>query len=594
MSSLITELVIATQKKDISQDFLNQGFKVVSTVTDWEQLSDCQILVLDYAFFKTVQFLKPLNLKFKRLVVITSESDRIQPYNFNRWTIHKIFSEKNFSFNHVVSIFDDIKNQEQEETFIKITDQLNEEYERIKLELETKIKEKKENLIESRQKILESNNRTEALRKILFSLFQEVDLNRIETLLNELLPASSKAVWIKIIETKKAQQFEKELKEHLNTLFKSYNLADHSLYFIKADQKNYKKEDLDLFTKICDVIQINISRENEFKKMMLTEKIVSHAFDSATEPILVLNKKYEVVKTNIKNDESKKCFELLHNKTEPCLGCQLGKNFNITENGLFFEVTSNKINHENTDHSYWMNLYSNKTAEHFLEKQIQQNAKMNELGLISSSIAHELNNPIGGLMSYLQLLLMDLPKDHRFYDQIQTMYDTSLRIKKIIEDLLVFSRKETTKEVSTFSLATQLKTTLNVHELSLKTHNIKLVNRIQNDSVLCTTSPVVFNDCIHSMINFFIEKIADYKKQKPQLLGLVEVDFSQDLSHIYLHMQSNCGQFSQADRAKDIRLLALNKIANEQNIQVELFTPNAQWLGLKLAIPNTLHLKSGI
>ena len=92
-----------------------------------------------------------------------------------------------------------VQEDKQKKAFLELSGQLNIEYEKIKTDLERKIQFKKKHLMESRQKILDSNNRTEAMRKILFSLFQEFDLSRIETTLNELLPSSSKAVWIKII-----------------------------------------------------------------------------------------------------------------------------------------------------------------------------------------------------------------------------------------------------------------------------------------------------------------------------------------------------------------------------------------------------------
>lgn len=63
-----------------------------------------------------------------------------------------------------------------------------------------------------------------------------------------------------------------------------------------------------------------------------------------------------------------------------------------------------------------------------------------ELGIISSSIAHELNNPIAGIQAALSLLLLDEGLDEEASETLEEMKNGAMRCKQLIETFLGFSR----------------------------------------------------------------------------------------------------------------------------------------------------------
>ena len=75
------------------------------------------------------------------------------------------------------------------------------------------------------------------------------------------------------------------------------------------------------------------------------------------------------------------------------------------------------------------------TEQMQIEKKIAQLAKLRELGIISSSIAHELNNPIGGMHSTLQLLQMK-KLGSSLKEDIHEMSLATQRCLRIIHELL--------------------------------------------------------------------------------------------------------------------------------------------------------------
>ncbi|MBC7458377.1 MAG: hypothetical protein H7235_08875 [Bdellovibrionaceae bacterium] len=560
---------------------------VIQTLDQLKSLTPFRVISVDYNFILNHQAFDLIKNKFQRLIFIfNSPSEKITPYLFKQSLPDQIVFASNYS-NQIFFEQDLVLTETQQNlTYLNLAADLNQEYENIKLELENKLDETKLDLLASRQKILDSNIRIEAMRKILYSVTQESDLHRIETVLNELLPASSKATWIKIIPVQHKQVLEVELNHQLNTTFKSYALPNHAIYFIKGDQKNFKKDDLNLFAKIRDIIEINYNREVDYTNLVLTQNIVRKAFAEFNHPLAVMDSDYCIIQSNaaFKRDITES------DKAPAFSNGHLGQKFTENINGAIFDVYSNSIALDNNPTKLWINLYKNKTEEHYFEQRLNQTAKMKELGIISSSIAHELNNPLGGVLSYLQLVQMDLPKNSQWFSDIKAMIDTTLRMKKIIEDLLIFSRTTNLDDQGTYKVADLLQESLSIHEIHFKNENIKIVNISEHADLSLPLSKTAFRDALHFIFSFYIEKIKGFRKISSQKTGLIEVKITPDQNHNFKEMsysiefQGNCGHLDEAEKSKDISLLALSKCLNDQNMHLEIAVPKQNWISLKVII----------
>jgi PAS domain S-box-containing protein len=59
-----------------------------------------------------------------------------------------------------------------------------------------------------------------------------------------------------------------------------------------------------------------------------------------------------------------------------------------------------------------------------LQRQLERSKKMESLGLLAGGVAHDLNNVLSGIVSYPDLLLMDLPEDHAMRAPIETIKES--------------------------------------------------------------------------------------------------------------------------------------------------------------------------
>jgi len=76
-----------------------------------------------------------------------------------------------------------------------------------------------------------------------------------------------------------------------------------------------------------------------------------------------------------------------------------------------------------------------------LEQQLQQSKKMEAIGLLAGGVAHDLNNVLSGIVSYPDLILMDLPEDSPLRKPIQTIHSSGQKAAEIVQDLLTLARR---------------------------------------------------------------------------------------------------------------------------------------------------------
>lgn len=79
-----------------------------------------------------------------------------------------------------------------------------------------------------------------------------------------------------------------------------------------------------------------------------------------------------------------------------------------------------------------------------LEHQLMQAQKMEAIGNLAAGIAHDLNNILSGLVSYPDLLLLEIPQEDPLYKKIQMIQQSGKKAAVIVQDLLTLARRSVT------------------------------------------------------------------------------------------------------------------------------------------------------
>jgi PAS domain S-box-containing protein len=76
-----------------------------------------------------------------------------------------------------------------------------------------------------------------------------------------------------------------------------------------------------------------------------------------------------------------------------------------------------------------------------LEEQLQRAQKMEALGTLAGGVAHDLNNILSGIVSYPELLLLDLPQDSSLRQPLTTIKKSGENAAAVVQDLLTLARR---------------------------------------------------------------------------------------------------------------------------------------------------------
>ncbi len=108
-----------------------------------------------------------------------------------------------------------------------------------------------------------------------------------------------------------------------------------------------------------------------------------------------------------------------------------------------------------------------------MEEQLIVTDRLASIGELASGIAHELNNPLTGIIGFSELLLnKDIPEDVR--EDLQIINREAKRTSQVVKNLLTFARKhETTKQLADINEA--IKSVLDLRAYEQKVHNIAIV-----------------------------------------------------------------------------------------------------------------------
>ena len=130
----------------------------------------------------------------------------------------------------------------------------------------------------------------------------------------------------------------------------------------------------------------------------------------------------------------------------------------------------------------WANTLEQKVKERTEELAAMQNTliqsqRLASLGKLAAGIAHEINNPLGGILVLSSLVVEDLKEDDPHRENLQEVIKQTMRCRDIVKGLLQFSRQEEGK-TEYIKVNDILNNTLSLIEKQALFHNIEVVKTL--------------------------------------------------------------------------------------------------------------------
>ncbi len=482
---------------DLSEAFhslQDSSFDVVAlTITSIleKKFSDFYIILKKHNPAAQILLVAPLEFDAKQLVHL-----------YNQYHVHRVLQ----SFNDqklndaIFSALEKAQQEKQNQNLETLIQEQNQTLLRLQEDLEQRIEKRARSLSESRHRLRVLNSRTEALRKSMLSVYQAGSMSAMEQNLNESLASVAECSWIKIVTFPHDQSFQAQIQQMKSfsqlqiPLFKEQDRIG-SLFFMRPPNENFTREESEFLNRVAEAVTLAVIRIQKLNDSQNVKEQWETTFNSMSEPVAIISQDYELIQMNSSSKKladgatpvKTKCFEVLFNRTESCPGCQLGTRYHIESidtTPRTYDVYSQSVRVDSERKNLFFNIYHDITEKLRLEKQLLDTAKRAEMGTIGSSIAHELNNPLGGIITFTQILKSETLPERPLYSDLVALEQGALRCKDIIQNLLEFSRKPSHDQMQDMNLTETLQKVIRLIEIKTKPAGLEIELQTSGDIFL--------------------------------------------------------------------------------------------------------------
>ena len=272
------------------------------------------------------------------------------------------------------------------------------------------------------------------LRQVRLHVFQAQSLRELKDFVQHILPGICQVESLSFLKP----PFVKKNGYRLSVPLSS--ITPYSISFRKSSA--YSAAEKKFLRKIAHSIDSALKRIETYTQLRLLKNQWKAAFNAIKKPICLTDHQYHILTSNavfleqVQQTKSqvfrKNCFSVFFgfplNPVE-CQNLKKSKILKSTKDSSIFEIYSQSFLREKKGSIVHLVMFTDMSRKIEMEKKISNLKESAELGIITGSIAHDLNNPLAGIQTLLEVSQNSDP-------QVSEMLSAVRRCQSIVQKLL--------------------------------------------------------------------------------------------------------------------------------------------------------------
>lgn len=258
----------------------------------------------------------------------------------------------------------------------------------------------------------------------------------------------------------------------------------------------YGTSELNFVKQISAQLAICILNTILYKQVAQAKSEWETTFNAVTEPIILIDRCYNILRSNnrfplemnldSKDKNSNKCYKKIWGRDKKCDECLMDETIRTkkpsykrlqTDEGKIFDVFYYPVFNEENEIDGIIHHVKDVTEKTKMEVQLMQSAKLAAIGEMAAGVAHELNNPMTVIIGTAQLMQRDTDEEIPEADYLNDIICSGLRCKKIVQNLLTFSRQDECPVAPT-DLNEEMERVLSLIRYQINKNKIKIVQNL--------------------------------------------------------------------------------------------------------------------
>nr|WP_204619201.1 ATP-binding protein [Desulforadius tongensis] len=258
----------------------------------------------------------------------------------------------------------------------------------------------------------------------------------------------------------------------------------------------YSESDFIFVQQLADQLAVCLANLNLYNEILNSKKIWESTFRAVPDLLFVINGHYEIISINrniVKSSPAEsvlgqKCYHLFNDGVR-CSLCPAVKAFDTGKpasaelsrpSGKIYHTSAFPVIGSKGEVIEIVCYVQDVTEKLRMEAQLFQSAKLAAIGEMAAGVAHELNSPLTAILGNAQLLLRKTPNTEPRYKMLEDIKNCGSRCKRIIQNLLTFSRRDKLHTNQMVSINRVVERSLSLIRYQIEKNNIELVTDLNN------------------------------------------------------------------------------------------------------------------